>query len=442
MQPLEIFESPTRMSDWADRQLPALAHPATAADDVGRGPTVRAFPEIGAWWDGFSLAHVHCLGWRQDFFEEVSEAELGPELRARLGPADGTKHLVLSEAAQVPQLHEKVHWLLSRSLLSQCFRLNMLNLWAAIRGACEGKEVKVGEAGGLTESRLRRPITVPILTTDKSIFGTTLRSLAEIKRLTDPVEEVFAVWGSLDLAVQHELISREYARDVLQPEYVRAYDSRIPGYRRLYSKFGRFADENGFLNALAACMVALTGLSPVATLKAVIRTVKRHLDQGQELEPETIIAMPQGARPRSLLGRAYREAAWLEVAVRMMSSTWSDEVSLGCWRDLPTTPFLCGFAAQGLRLHSHMALIRRAEESAGNWDLSDDSLLRVSDRPPAWFWVESLRQQLTQGDGLVCPFWDSSTCCGRSTLLDGLWRHTRKRRGWHGRWEASGCLRA
>jgi hypothetical protein len=64
----------------------------------------------------------------------------------------------------------------------------------------------------------------------------------------------------------------------------------------------------------------------------------------------------------------------------------------------------------------------------------------VPDHAVGTGFLESLRQQLTQGWGLRCPLWQPErSCCGRRFLLERLWERTQPAPGCP-HWEREGCL--
>jgi hypothetical protein len=58
--------------------------------------------------------------------------------------------------------------------------------------------------------------------------------------------------------------------------------------------------------------------------------------------------------------------------------------------------------------------------------------------------LEAIRQQLTQGDDLLCPFWlwSPGSCCGgrNRAFLEKVWKHTKPDCSQCKRWERLGCL--
>ncbi len=111
---------------------------------------------------------------------------------------------------------------------------------------------------------------------------------------------------------------------------------------------------------------------------------------------------------------------------------------------------LCGFDERGIQVPSDEYLqgakrfvLEHMNPSEPYFQYQQDranQMFDLSDHLPILIWNESLRQQLTQGVGLLCPFWDGRICCGLRGHMERLARDVIVRPGSNATWKPTGCL--
>lgn len=398
-------------------RLPSLAHPvyvaskgecSTKADRRRLG--VRAFPEIASGWPGFHLATLNCIGYNKD--------------------VSGVGEITRSTSFG----HEEVgHFTTSWTYEPSTMRFITHILWDAISIMAVAPDDH---------------LIVPLGENDhNSTLGRVIewlsRRLASLFIRSATVEEVYAVWISLYRLVRSGLLSEE-DRNEYERFYRKAYGACMPDFPGLYDLFRPVADQIGGHASLTLVCGALNTHVPREALRFFIpraRTVFRKGNGFTFRDATTLIhkfykdKQPWDDSPDFVelemlreCDEVYRkEFDWTKASMRTLH-----------WADIPRKPWPCIFDTNGLYFTSW---------SGG-----------TSHRPPqaltAWhirsIVNESVRQQLTTGEGVACPFWiqEEFRCRVDRNINDCLIRQflarilmsTRKRKGWDGRWDAQGCL--
>lgn len=409
--------------------LPPLAYPLSAADaaEPGHGSqAVAAFPEIGATWEGFCLTHLSLVGFRR----ELIEVPLAPDVAASSRQGRPLRRRITVQGTfERVYVHEDIaHWSLAGSLTGQVMRLYALDLWGALSALSQGKVYvsrrRRRKARGLSVPRSSgsRHLPVPLgIDPAGAAFAVDdlARTLASVHRRSLPVEEAFAIWSSLREAESNGWLSPATRREMearARLHYQRRF--RLRGFADLYVRFQAVADQAGFDAALAMALVALGTTAPEAALRELIGRVAELQRRGEAVkDADAVLELVTPA-----FKRRYGTAD-LEAEIRRLARLWSADGALtGFWHGQPSEAWYCGFDAHGLRFYGKPA---------------EFASLPLLD----WVWLEALRQQLTAGRGLRCPFWDGTACCGYGEQLDAVWRHTRQVAGTLAAWERQGCLR-
>jgi hypothetical protein len=113
------------------------------------------------------------------------------------------------DRSQFTLLHEeRGHWFLSGALLNQIIRLTLLLLVAEIRLLGFGVG-RFPENGQIIKRKLTSPVQVPLAATGQptTLLEGLCRRLSNLVFLSNPVEEVYAVWSSLTAGEQAGLFS-------------------------------------------------------------------------------------------------------------------------------------------------------------------------------------------------------------------------------------------
>lgn len=239
------------------RTSPRLARPsfATGESALGDGARVPAFPEIGAEWEGFCLPHLHCVG-----------------IHSRLTDDLGNLRRILA--------HERGHWYLNWLPLPRAVNATVVSLWLAVDDLAHGRET----AEQHPERReLAVPVHVPLLADPSGIrLGRLWAEFLELKERTDLVDEVFAIWFSLNETQGDEPLRRSRARRAdVEERYKLTYEPGWPGFTALYDLFRPIADQVGSEGAVALVTQALATPTPARTLTAMLVRARQDASSGE-----------------------------------------------------------------------------------------------------------------------------------------------------------------
>ncbi len=343
--------------------------------------TVPGFPEIGVDWYGFCLPHVHWVGVQADL---VSDSVLVSRTVA----------------------HEAGHWAVSTTLMIRLFRRLIQRLQASIlETLCQSDGV----------AALRVPLQA---NGDGHPIEQACDALRAVATRTQVIEEIFAVWRSLDQLYNHKMVSNsrrgQFVR-LAKKTYERDYPAtgNIPGFSALYDRFNPVATKLGLDSALALVHAALSTPQPITGFVDLIDLAADMLRQSEPLSDVTIAADVFTDVSRRYLQQPIDNDTGekLRTILRQMVEQNGDEnasaLPTPSWLSEPEQPVFCTFGKNGLEL--------------------------ALGRPHSAFhmlWIESLRQQLTMGIGLGCPFWiegeggSPGQCCGLRCRLEAMWSNT------------------
>jgi hypothetical protein len=345
----------------------------------------------------------------QDFLQLLEEAWPDPSDESLRIIARGLQGNETAQTAAITVLHEYLgHDALKIAPLVRIQSQLMKQVWAGIYDLCLD--------GAGTGDDISHIVSLP-LTGDYAVPGLPriLALLTDLHRITSAVQEVTSVWVSLDMAVDQGVLTADQ-RSARARAACNAYQ-----FTDLYEEFDRLASLVGPNVIRPIALFALRTLTPEAALRDVLRgsvpyfaELRRPRDND---EMHTLVA-------RLLDG--------------FTSSNYADRAEP---RIRPLQPFI-------ERLMHQMAGEGEAGGSEGRvWSLdsqavtynSEGFLATVPDNIAYTAFMESLRQQLTRGRGLQCPFWTRGrSCCGRRFLLEGLLKATVP--GPNCSWRRNGCL--
>jgi hypothetical protein len=366
------------------------------------------FPDIDLNWEGFMFSHLHWIG------VKVTNASLDEEIW------------------RVKQVlhHEFCHKGLALAPFSQFRQWEMFEFYGLIlKTALEGqKQIRIPLKPAISGNKLQKQWAGIVL-------------LFEASRL---VEEVIAVYASLLKSLKEGLISnserREFAKD-----YKEKYERYIPSFSTAYNAFDLVANKIGESAATAMMYSVFETPGPSTAFwhiisemckinpsvpngfvwnvpdkdTAYIKNLPRDLEY--YFFSEFIDRLdPDGSRfgKKALLDYiATTEEKWRSVAQGLEPEFFKFLL------DTHETILYCTYS-DFIHPFSKLGEISK-EVEYGNY----------------FIFIEAIRQQLTQGIGLLCPFWGYSPdrCCDIKPILEKVWSCTSPTRSCR-LWERMGCL--
>jgi hypothetical protein len=238
--------------------------------------------------------------------------------------------------------------------------------------------------------------------------------------LSSPVEEVYAVWTSLAAREKAGLISSR-SKKIRERNYKHAYSSYIRDFTKLYNTFNKIAQEIDPLVAFNLAFEALNSFSPAAALLDMIAALQSHIQSGKTLSDTEYVR--EVCTPIIAKCISVEDQDYLKILFEDLGEYMKPEF-LPVWRDSPLEPTHFIFSDKGIAF----------DKKVINQKLFLEML-----------WLESIRQQLTTGIGLVCPFcdvrdWPEGSCCNKMYRfwLEGIWNYTQ---GSSQTWQPQGCLK-
>ncbi len=437
---------PRTSSDDYRANIPSLAHPVYAIPLPGEQPhpslsLVPGFPELRTDFDGALLPGLLWIGinrelasvaddepprvilWTQDrrATQRQAPARDGTFIVNLIQTAEGAKSAYVSLLRHHPSrlslalAHEFIsHFTTAQTLTARLFHSMVVAIWRTIEVLCKSE----------SDVTVMVPLTLDWLHVQdnpKELFLANMWFCThELWKSIQPVDEVFAVWDSVRSAEENGVLPDNYTREDVEEVYKNKYGPWVADFRKLYDRFKRFADRNGYRHAASLANAALNTLAPHEVLRAALAVLnKKKLPKVEDLYvlcggiADDLVRKDAVLKSRSLL------TTWL----RLFQQIGDDLLFLR----VPTYPLPFYFGSSGTVFA--VVSTESTEEQPGSAAEIDGRL-----------WLESMREQLTQGEGLICPRWRDGYCCGSKDLLQRLWRNTKKRAGWPGQWEPRGCI--
>lgn len=377
-----------------------LAHPSLADGPTGEEAHVAAFPEIRLNWTAFCLPTIHAWGVRR------SEHEVNP--------------LQFSMA----YWHEMMHWNLAPAPLEQGMRSLTHLLWEQIDEASHRPDVN------------HEPLPVPLNPRPEGHSMERLwHGIVTLAARSQVVHEVFAVWGSISQTKKYG----DFTEGVLkraERALVRRYDTAYGGFRAAYTRFKRVADHVDYEVARALVYGPIHSRDSGTALMEMLDRSEPILRGREQVDTMQLLELYVELRPRAF--------ADLAQALGDLELDLGDPYS----GMTAAAPFMCTYDARGLYFPSEewMRDARQYVLGHAEWQLEHqreraEQIFALSESLPQFMWYESLRQQVTQGAGYQCPFWNGESCCGLQGELRTLASSVRSVAR-PGRWEPRGCLKS
>lgn len=407
------------MSHETAESLPSLAHPLIVnplQGDMGdnNGWISLQFPEIDLDWQGFCVPHLHWVG------INVANSK------------DWQKEIALR--------HEFAgHNKLSVNPYMRFIKYQVIEMCNAIRKICEEREER---------------IRVPLAVDQSSDGGRELQedwgNICTFKESSKLIEEIYSIRTSLFSALDEKIISKwRYVR--LKDKYKKAYDtyycnsSKIKAYdvyyrnfSKIYDAYDRLAGKIGEVASDAMIAAVFSALDPLQAFvdfldkssdKAIGRLPSLSYNQALYYCLDLFDQLdPDGSRYRIEL--LFRAVLKLERDLGIGKKEIKDALT-NFWLGLP-----------GTVLFTMYTDFIYPFKDVGS---SEQEVPEIT-APSVRFIIvlEAMRQQLTQGVGLLCPFWPHSepSCCSERcrSLLEKVWSCTEATSSCM-LWKRMGCLR-
>jgi hypothetical protein len=397
-------------------ELPSLAHPIITIPRRGvkndkNSLRCPPFPDINRNADGFTFSHLPWLG--------IKMAN-GAQMTAR-------EH----RRSQVVTLHEVAHYHLAKTPFSVFINIELFKLHSLIFRTFyptlreEQQQIPVPLLADLLRNEMEKQWSDVVL----------------LHRASSLVEEVFAVRSSLRKAREQGIIKSDKQLEALVDAYKKQYeeDENIDGFRQAYETFDVIACKIGEDAATAMILSVLETLSPATAFSNIlffisdclcnIDTFKNFVSRLPFKDALVFFYKILGDLDeddshygrRSLLQAQATIEQFLNTTVKA-GSKFSELLSI---RD--TTAFV-------FSVYNHNLL--RFSKIEGSAEVRYGDLA---------IFLESIRQQLTQGRGLQCPWWNGSpgTCCSSCSsfhraFLEKVWSCTSESACEN--WGRLGCL--
>jgi hypothetical protein len=280
--------------------------------------------------------------------------------------------------------------------------------------------------------------------------------IIDMKEASDKVEEILAVRSSLVRGLHEGLITHKEL-NVKTEQYNKAYSEFISGYAEAYEEFECIAKKIGetaaaglIFHVLNACHPGIAfkhTMSAIHKIDSRDRDFLRNLWRGplkdairqmfgffdkltDQLDPDNYFAIEQ------------MRTLDVEENIKRKFSALSKELENDStnFLFLSLNEFLLSHYTAEYSPFGYIRLdfsLRELESDQKNHKLQELSSRQIV------LLLEAIRQQLTTGIGLLCPFWANSApdCCGgrNRELLEKVWSCTQRNSAFE-RWKRLGCL--
>jgi hypothetical protein len=400
-------------------RLPSLAHPLVNSaregveNDKAGVHFLPPFPDIDLVWDSFTFSHLHWVGIKVTA-QRVTEKNLW---RLKLAIC-----------------HELYHKHLNNTPFLRVKRAEMLRFYIMIREKLE------------TFKEGQEPIQVPVLPDDS---GDELQKqwavIVNLHRATVLVEEVFAVRWSLLFAREEGLITHGRRRSLIT-RYKGEYGKTIPGFPQAYDAFDLIARKIGEDAAEGLIYSVLRTGNPTIAFFAIIEEmckIKLPVPTNGVMwnlsdEETNFLAHLSYEQAYHFFNKSMDDSdpddsRYLRRKMLEIIAAIDEEVNVAAQEKINDfLEFVLGLPMTFLVSHYDEFIHKFSNE--GSKEVSYGSRAIV---------LEAIRQQLTKGIGLVCPFWTHAphTCCSsfNRALLEKVWSCTSPIPGWK-LWMRGGCL--
>jgi hypothetical protein len=382
-------------------RLPFLAHPIFI--NPGKGLFLPPYPEIDLKnWAGFFFSHVGWMGFNKTYPEQqqVQNWQFYRDLT-----------------------HEVGHKYQAFSRFSRFINCHMFMFWIQILGTFEAGQEE---------------IPVPLcLDRARNELEEHWAVIVALQRASELVEEVYAVQSSLSDLRKKRLITNDRCQR-LATDYMNQYGETIRSFRKTYKVFDRVVKKIGETAAKGMITSVLDALNPNTAFREIMLELNKidsynyisSLSFEQELDYfRKIFDMLDP--DDSLYGRA-----WLLERLESLENYSVIPQKIKDSRHAHFAKFLLD--PQESIICSDYFAERRDFIYVIFYD--SDEHIKPVDHGNFALILESIRQQLTQGRGLLCPFWlyARDRCCGNKELFEKIWKRTCNSSCKN--WKRLGCL--
>jgi hypothetical protein len=390
------------------RRLPSLAHrlaftPATRKKKDREELRCPPFPEIDLTAEGFCFSHFPWIG--------INANQTRKRLRQRISLAVA---------------HEFCHLLLAKTSFSLLIKNQMFRILSLIPIIFEERQQRIDVPfhDDLPRNELEGACSYIVVLQEQSHL----------------VEEVFAVRYSLLKVRGAHIITRDSQLVGLIDYYKSTYEEYIEGFGEAYEIFDLIANKIGNTAVFAMIYVVLETLHPDEAFLEIISELYISDKQMETLSKlsfeEAYYYFKNIIDDLDKDGSFYRRkdildsAEEIEEAFRKLKKEYST-IDIDYAKDFlnfivstSDTFIICGYSKN---IHPFDKLEDITQEvDYGNFVIC----------------LEAIRQQLTQGKGLLCPFWIYSpgNCCSsfNKAFFEKVWSCTSHNRSCN--WKRMGCL--
>jgi hypothetical protein len=392
------------MSRKTAERLPSLAHPMFINPGDAKnekGLFLPPYPDIDLKnWAGFFFSHVGLMGFNKTYLEQW-------QVKDRQYYLD----------------HEVGHKYQAFSRFPRFLNCHMFMFWIQILGTFEeGKQ----------------QIPVPLRhNLSRNVLEEQWEVIVALQSASELVEEVYAVQSSLAALRKKRLISNDFSKR-LATDYMNEYGKTISLFPKAYKAFDRVVKKIGETAVKGMITSALDTINP--------NTAFRHI----MLEIQKIDSY------RYLSSLSFEQA--LDYFREIFDSLDPDDSKYGRAWLLKRLESLENYSVIPQKIkdgrHAHFAqFLLDPQESIICCDYftekrdfmyvifyDSDEHIKPVDYGNFALIVESIRQQLTHGRGLLCPFWlyARDRCCGNRELFEKIWKCTANSSCKN--WRRLGCL--
>jgi hypothetical protein len=407
------------MSHATTESLPTLAHQVIVHpgrwfdnNEAHLPEYLPPFPEINLnSWDGFALSCLHWVGVRASN-TDISKEEQGRRIELA---AD----------------HELYHRALSQTPFSILKKYELFKLYDLIVTTFEKEQ-----------ERIRVPLIPDESGTD---LQKQLSEIVHLQRVSMLVEEVFAIFSSLTKALNKRLILHSEYND-LREAYKVSY-GYIPKFSSAYDAFDFVVGKIGERAAAAIIYTALGTLNPTEAFLDIMSAmckIPRHYSTKDflwQLSPKetksiTNYSFEDANRFFSRLinvldpdDSRYKMKRMSEIAAAIKQQ-WSVDTQ-GLDDDFYRLPFGSSTTAFIFSEYDYFIHVFHKVKNSLEVEFGNHIIL-----------LEAIRQQLTTGRGLLCPFWAyGHGCCSseNKALFEQVWSRTSPNSSCR-LWRRMGCL--
>jgi hypothetical protein len=402
------YTSPVGLPTFAH---PLILHPAGGVENDNVSVSrLLSYPEINLRWDGFTVSHLHWVG-----------VKTANQHKGRI---------------KLAVRHEFWHHSISHTPFALLIKNYMFGLYRQI-------QIRV-----LTEGWSHEYIEVPLKPDglgDK--FQKQLEHLIRLQKASALIEEVFAVRSSL--VESQEIFKNADDWWFTVRAYLDGYEEFIDGYKGAYYLFDFIANKIGepaaaglIHTVLETCDAAKAFVDIMFYMCEFVPALRMASWKLSQKETKQIVgASPYDAQTffHDIIDvldpddSCFRREEMIEFT-KAIKWTWGVQArdAENDFRKFLLDPSPADVLISTYNESTHHFF----DEGIQEHRYEDGNFILL---------LEAIRQQLYQGMGLLCPFWEdsSNTCCGieNKAFLEHVWNHTKPDCSKCMLWERLGCLK-